>query len=64
MGTTERKEGSVDTKALGSVAVLKAAFDVPEKPLTNQELIAFRKEDKDGFDKLAAEAREYLEALP
>ena len=39
--------------SIGKVQALKRFFDVPEKPITNNELIAFRREDPKGFDELA-----------
>ena len=38
---------------LTRVEALKQFFGVPEKPITNAELIDFRKVDKQGFDEIA-----------
>lgn len=38
---------------VGKVQAIKDYFSTPEKPVTNQELIALRRDDKKGFDELA-----------
>ena len=32
---------------------IKVFFDTPDKPVSNKELLAFRKADKDGYDEIA-----------
>ena len=47
--------------ARSKVQDLKNFFSTPEKPITNQELIDFRREDPKGFDELAGLAGVALE---
>ena len=39
--------------AIGKVEAIKRFFSVPDKPITNSELIDFRRTDPAGFDELA-----------
>ena len=39
---------------IGKVEAIKRFFSVPDKPITNSELIDFRRTDPAGFDELAA----------
>ena len=41
---------------------LKAFFGTPDKPVSNKELLAFRKADKDGYDEIANLIKATLEA--
>ncbi len=42
---------------------IKQFFSVPEKPITSVELIAFRRHDKEGYDKIGELCIKELEAL-
>ena len=42
--------------------VIKDFFGTPDKPVSNKELLAFRKADKDGYDEIANLVKATLEA--
>ena len=41
---------------------IKVFFGTPDKPVSNRELLAFAKADKDGYNELVALAKADLEA--
>jgi hypothetical protein len=47
---------------LKAADALKAFFGTPDKPVSNRELLAFAKADKDGYNELVALAKADLEA--
>lgn len=38
---------------MGKVEAIKTYFSTPESPVTNSELVKFRREDPKGFDEIA-----------
>ena len=42
--------------------VIKVFFGTPDKPVSNAELLAFRKADKDGYDEIANLVKATLDA--
>ena len=41
---------------------IKVFFGTPDKPVSNKELLAFRKADKDGYDEIANLVKADLDA--
>lgn len=41
---------------------IKVFFGTPDKPVSNKELLAFRKADKDGYDEIANLVKANLDA--
>ena len=41
---------------------IKVFFGTPDKPVSNAELLAFRKADKDGYDEIATLVKADLDA--
>ena len=41
---------------------IKVFFGTPDKPVSNKELLAFRKADKDGYDEIANLVKATLDA--
>jgi len=47
---------------LRTIDAFKVFFGTPEKPVSNSELLAFRKADKDGYDEISTLVKATLEA--